>query len=77
MTGVVSRVRAAVFAACTCAALVFGATSARAEVRAPACNDPFAETSCSTTSGCAQTCQFKFGAGSGSCSQGCCYCIWF
>ena len=58
-------------------ALLFGAASLRAEVRpAAACSDPFANGSCTTTTQCAKYCQ-GVGAGTGSCSSGCCWCIWF
>lgn len=66
------------FSAGVGAALVFGAASLRAEVRpAAACSDPFADGSCTTTTQCAKYCKGVVGAGTGSCSAGCCYCIWF
>jgi hypothetical protein len=70
--------RAAVFAGGVGAALAFGAASLRAEVRpAAACTDPFANGSCTTTDQCAKYCRGVVGAGTGQCSHGCCYCIWF
>jgi hypothetical protein len=70
-------VRTTLFSAGVGAALVFGAASLRAEVRpAAACNDPFANGACTTTTQCAKYCQ-GVGAGTGSCSSGCCWCIWF
>jgi hypothetical protein len=70
-------VRTAVFAAGVGAALLFGATSVRAEARVPACTDPGAQGSCSTTAGCQKSCQFNYGASTGTCSSYCCYCMWF
>ena len=71
-------VRATLFGAGVGAALVFGAASLRAEVRpTAACADPLANGSCTTTAGCAKYCRGVVGAGTGSCSGGCCYCIWF
>lgn len=70
--------RATLFSTGVAAALLFGAASLRAEVRpAAACSDPFAEGSCTTTMGCTKHCRGVVGAGSGECSEGCCYCIWF
>ncbi len=77
MVRTLRRLRAAVFAGGVGAALLFGATTARAEVRGPACNDPGAEGSCTTQSGCQKSCQFNYGASTGTCSNYCCYCMWF
>jgi hypothetical protein len=78
MRGRMTRLRMALFSAGVGAALAFGATAARAEVRPQAaCSDPFANGSCTSTDQCAKYCRGVVGAGSGSCSQGCCYCIWF
>jgi hypothetical protein len=72
------RARAAVFAACVGAALAFGATSARADVSAAStCGDPLANGSCTSTNQCAKYCRGVVGAGTGACTSGCCYCIWF
>jgi hypothetical protein len=78
MTGPMKRLRSVLFAGGVGAALVFGAASLRAEVRpAVECNDPFANGACTTTAQCAKFCQGVMGAGTGSCSRGCCWCIWF
>jgi hypothetical protein len=71
------NLRAAVFAGGVGAALVFSAATLRADVSpTAACSDPFA-TSCTTTTACAKYCRGVEGAGTGQCSSGCCYCIWF
>jgi hypothetical protein len=78
MTGGMARLRGVLFTGSVAAALVFGAASLRAEVRPEAaCGDPLANGSCTTTAGCAKYCKGVVGAGTGSCSGGCCYCIWF
>lgn len=59
------------------AALLFGAGTVRAEVRGPACSDFLADAACTTQSGCQKMCQTNFSAAGGSCSNYCCYCIWF
>jgi hypothetical protein len=78
MSRSITKVRSMFFGAGVGAALLFGAASLRAEVRpAAACGDPFANGSCTTTSACAKYCKGVVGAGTGQCSGGCCYCIWF
>ena len=77
MARTLRSIRGALFAGGVTGALFFGAITLRAEARVPACNDPFANGSCSTQSSCQKLCQTKFGAGTGSCSSYCCYCIWF
>lgn len=78
MTRRLPKLRNLLFTGGVGAALLFGAASLRAEVRpAAACSDPFANGSCTTTEQCAKYCRGVVGAGSGSCSQGCCWCIWF
>ena len=77
MARTLRSIRGALFTGSVTGALLFGAITLRAEARVPACNDPFANGSCSTQSGCAKSCQFNYGAGTGSCSNYCCYCIWF
>lgn len=78
MSGRMTRLRKGLYAGGVGAALLFGAASLRAEVRpAAACGDPFANGSCTTTSACAKYCKGTVGAGTGQCSGGCCYCIWF
>jgi hypothetical protein len=78
MAGRMTKLRSVLFSAGVGASLVFGAASLRAEVRpAAACGDPFADGSCTTTSACAKYCKGVVGAGTGQCSSGCCYCIWF
>ncbi|HEX6370006.1 MAG TPA: hypothetical protein VF006_13885 [Longimicrobium sp.] len=65
-------------AAAVMGSLGFGTSSAMAQVRlAAACGDPLADGSCTTTSACARYCKGTVGAGTGQCSGGCCYCIWF
>lgn len=77
MTKTLKRLRATVFAGGVGAALAFGTAALRADVSpTAACTDPFA-TSCSTTTECAKYCRSVEGAGTGQCSSGCCYCIWF
>lgn len=66
----------AAYALAVAATLVFGATAARAEARPSACGEFGANGSCTTTTGCAKLCK-GIGAGTGQCSSGCCYCIWF
>jgi hypothetical protein len=74
----ITKLRSTLFSAGVGAALVFGAASLRAEVSpTAACSDPFANGSCTTTSACAKYCKGTVGAGTGQCSSGCCYCIWF
>jgi hypothetical protein len=78
MSGPMRKLRSVLFAGGVGAALVFGAGSLRAEVRpATDCGDPFANGSCTTTSACAKYCTDTLGAGTGHCSGGCCWCIWF
>jgi hypothetical protein len=78
MQGHITTLRRWLFAGGVGAALVFGAASLRAEVRPEAaCGDPLANGSCTTTSACAKYCKGTVGAGTGQCSGGCCYCIWF
>ena len=78
MAARMTKLQRALFSGGVGAALVFGAVSLRAEVRpAAACGDPFANGSCTTTSACAKYCKGTVGAGTGQCSSGCCYCIWF
>jgi hypothetical protein len=78
MPGRMIKLRTTLFAAGVGAALAFGATAARADVRPQAaCSDPFANGSCTTTSQCDKYCRGVVGAGTGQCSSGCCYCIWF
>ena len=66
----------AAFAVAVAASLAFGANTARADVRVSSCGEFGANGSCSTTTGCAKLCK-GLGAGTGQCSNGCCYCIWF
>ncbi|HYR12017.1 MAG TPA: hypothetical protein VEQ60_29805 [Longimicrobium sp.] len=78
MSKSITKVRSMFFSAGVGAALVFGAASLRAEVSpTAACGDPFANGSCTTTTACAKYCKGTVGAGTGQCSSGCCYCIWF
>lgn len=78
MTTTLKRLRTAVFAGGVGAALAFGATTLRADVNpAAACGDPLANGSCTTTTECAKYCRGVVGAGTGQCSNGCCWCIWF
>jgi hypothetical protein len=78
MAKTLRRMRTAAFGAGVGAAMLFGATAVRAEVRpSAACGDPFANGSCTTTTQCAKYCRGTVGAGTGQCSSGCCYCIWF
>ena len=78
MAGRMAKLRGVLFTGSVGAALVFGAAALRAEVRPEAaCGDPFANGSCTTTSACAKYCKGTVGAGTGQCSRGCCYCIWF
>ena len=74
----ITNIRSMLFSAGVGAALLFGAASLRAEVSpTAACGDPFADGSCTTTTACAKYCKGTVGAGTGQCSNGCCYCIWF
>ena len=78
MRTMLRRARAPLTALAMLGALGFGASSALASVRPEAaCGDPFANGSCTTTSACAKYCKGTVGAGTGQCSSGCCYCIWF
>jgi hypothetical protein len=78
MTKTLRNLRATVFAGGIGAALVFGAAALRADVSpTAACGDPFANGSCTTTEQCAKYCRGVVGAGTGQCSSGCCWCIWF
>lgn len=78
MRTMLRRTRMSMMGFAVLAALGFGASSAVAEVRPEAaCGDPFANGSCTTTSACAKYCKGSVGAGTGQCSSGCCYCIWF
>ena len=65
MAGKRRGIRTALFAGGVGAALVFGASAVRGEARVPACNDPFANGSCTTTSACAKYCKGVVGAGTG------------
>lgn len=77
MTKTLKKLRAVVFAGGIGSALAFGTATLRADVSpTAACADPFA-TSCTTTAACAKYCRTVEGAGTGQCSSGCCYCIWF
>lgn len=78
MRTMLHRMRISLAAAAVLGTLGFGASSAAAEVNpAAACADEFANGSCTTTSACAKYCKGTVGAGTGQCSSGCCYCIWF
>jgi hypothetical protein len=78
MPSTITTLRTTVFAAGVAAALAFGAATLRADVNpAAACSDPFANGSCTTTEQCAKYCRGVVGAGTGQCSSGCCWCIWF
>jgi hypothetical protein len=78
MRTMLRRTRMSMMGFAVLGALGFGASSALAEVRPEAaCGDPFANGSCTTTSACAKYCKGTVGAGTGQCSSGCCYCIWF
>lgn len=78
MTRTLRRLRTALFTGGVGAALAFGAVTLRAEVSpTAACNEPFANGSCTSTDQCAKYCRGVVGAGTGQCSSGCCWCIWF
>lgn len=67
----------ALFALAISAALALGATDALRAAPAPsACNEPLADGTCTTQRQCEKFCT-GLGAGTGSCTSGCCYCIWF
>lgn len=78
MTKTLKRLRATVFAGGIGAALAFGAATLRADVSpTAACGEPLANGSCTSTDQCAKYCRGVVGAGTGQCSSGCCWCIWF
>lgn len=78
MRKMLQGMRAILFTAGVGGALAFGAATLRADVSpTAACGEPFANGSCTSTDQCAKYCRGVVGAGTGQCSSGCCYCIWF
>ena len=69
------RTRASLLGVAVMAALGFGASSAMADV-SPTAACPNPDSWCTITSDCPGYCK-AIGAGTGQCSRGCCYCIWF
>jgi hypothetical protein len=71
--------RSALLGLAVMGALGFGASAALAEpLRLPECQDPYANTACSSDLGCQRWCDKNVGTGLvGSCNEStyCCYCI--
>lgn len=80
MRTMISRSRAALLSLSVLGVLGFGASAALAEApRVPECQDPTANTACSSDLGCRAYCDRRFGPGAtvGNCNEStyCCYCI--